>query len=179
MKFLLGTAALVTVGFAYAGQESPYAGEQFRDIKALSEQQISEYRSGAGVGMAKAAELNHFPGPKHVLQLAEQLNLDESQLGRTRALFEEMQQRASMLGHQLVAVEWQLDRAFSRQTIDTNSLRELLTQIGQLHTEIRFAHLEAHLRQRQILGPELSLEYDKLRGYNPGDADHSDHSRHN
>ena len=32
-----------------------------------------QYLDGAGMGYARAAELNHFPGPMHVLELAREM----------------------------------------------------------------------------------------------------------
>ena len=52
--------------------ETPYAGQQTRTIKALSDDEIAALRNGEGMGMAKAAELNGYPGPIHVLSLAAQ-----------------------------------------------------------------------------------------------------------
>jgi hypothetical protein len=51
---------------------TPYAGQQTRTIKALSDDEIAALRNGEGMGMAKAAELNGYPGPIHVLSLAAQ-----------------------------------------------------------------------------------------------------------
>ncbi len=53
---------------------SPYVGREQREIKSLSPGDIQMYLQGHGMGMAKAAELNHYPGPKHVLDLAKELN---------------------------------------------------------------------------------------------------------
>ena len=47
-----------------------HAGEQQREIKALSGQDIQAYENGQGHGFAKAAELNGYPGPMHTLELA-------------------------------------------------------------------------------------------------------------
>ena len=58
---------------------SPYAGQQARDIKALSPDEIQGYLTGQGMGLAKAAELNGYPGPLHVLELAAELKLTEEQ----------------------------------------------------------------------------------------------------
>ena len=49
------------------GAQSPYAGEESRAIKSLSASEIQALRQGHGMGYAKAAELNHYPGPRHVL----------------------------------------------------------------------------------------------------------------
>jgi hypothetical protein len=71
--FLLITAFFYTTA-AWAGEAlSPYTGQERREIKALSNEEIDRYLSGDGMGLAKAAELNHYPGPRHVLELADQL----------------------------------------------------------------------------------------------------------
>ncbi len=97
MRFLLIPVLVACAGFVHADQDAPYAGQQQRDIKALSEQEMASYRNGEGMGMARAAELNHYPGPKHVLQLSSELDLSEIQLDQTKTLFEAMQSRASAL----------------------------------------------------------------------------------
>ena len=43
------------------------------EVNALSPDEVQQYLAGAGMGYAKAAELNHFPGPMHVLELADKL----------------------------------------------------------------------------------------------------------
>ena len=63
--------SLVAVAAA-AHTESLYVGQETRDIKALSPQDIDDYLHGRGWGMP-AAELNHYPGPRHVLDLAHSL----------------------------------------------------------------------------------------------------------
>src|SRR5690242_3488719 len=65
---------------------SAYAGMQAREIKALSDQQLAELRAGRGMGMALPAELNGYPGPVHVLELADALGLTPEQRERVRAL---------------------------------------------------------------------------------------------
>jgi len=49
---------------------TPYARQQVRTIKSLSDEDIAALRKGEGMGMAKAAELNGYPGPAHVLDMA-------------------------------------------------------------------------------------------------------------
>jgi len=67
------------MGAQAAIAESPYAGQQSRSIKALPEGDIAALQNGDGMGMAKAAELNGYPGPRHVLALAAELHLTEAQ----------------------------------------------------------------------------------------------------
>lgn len=59
----------------------PYAGLETRQIKALSGEPVAELRAGEGMGLALAAELNGYPGPRHVLDLANQLGLTDEQPG--------------------------------------------------------------------------------------------------
>ncbi len=80
--------------FGAQGQKSAYAGQEARDIKALSPEEVDAYISGKGFGMAKAAELNGYAGPAHVLELAQQLELTPEQRAKTQALFESMQSNA-------------------------------------------------------------------------------------
>jgi hypothetical protein len=61
---------------------TPYAGQQTRTIKALSPEDIAGLLEGEGMGMAKAAELNDYPDPVHVLALARELDLTASQRER-------------------------------------------------------------------------------------------------
>jgi hypothetical protein len=71
---LLAICALATPVLAEP-PSTPYADQQHRIIKALSEEEIAALLKGEGLGMAKAAELNGYPGPLHVLTLARELEL--------------------------------------------------------------------------------------------------------
>ena len=69
----LAASSLALPALAADTPASPYAGQQGRSIKALSDEDIAALRKGEGRGMAKAAELNGYPGPAHVLMLVKQL----------------------------------------------------------------------------------------------------------
>src|SRR5215813_11651285 len=81
-----------------AGVQSqlPYAGQEFREIKTLSPQEISDYLSAKGMGLAKAAELNGYPGPAHVLKLATQFLLTATQRARPKNLLRECRRVRSL-----------------------------------------------------------------------------------
>jgi len=53
-----------------------------RTVKVLSEQQITDLKTGRGMGLALAAEFNDYPGPSHVLELADALQLSDEQRRR-------------------------------------------------------------------------------------------------
>jgi hypothetical protein len=83
----------------------PYAGMQTRPIKALSDQQIADLRAGRGMGLALAAELNGYPGPSHVLELADRLELSTDQRAGVQRLFDSMKAEAVPLGSKLLEQE--------------------------------------------------------------------------
>src|SRR6187401_1202389 len=156
-------AAVALSGVAFA--QSPYAGLQARPIKALSEQQVADLSAGRGMGLALAAELNGYPGPKHVLKLAKELNLTETQRLRARQLYDAMTAEAVPLGHRLIAAETDLDRQFSGRTITGASLAAATATIGATQGELRAAHLKYHLAMMDVLTPEQVARYGELRGY--------------
>jgi len=155
-----------------AESDSPYSGQEQREVKSLSARDIQAYLEGSGMGYAKAAELNHYPGPKHVLELAEELGLSEGQVAETQRIFKSMKQQASDLGAQLVASESRLDRQFADRTVTDPGLHALLIEIARLEGEIRYTHLAAHLAQKQILSESQVRHYDHLRGYGAGHKKH-------
>ena len=148
-----------------AAPVSPYAGQETRDIKSLSAEDIDSYLTGKGMGLAKAAELNGYPGPAHVLALASELKLTDEQKRRSQALFERMESRASKLGRELVDRERELDQAFASHAITKASLDTRLKAIGALQAQVRAVHLAAHLEQIAILTPQQVGQYLELRGY--------------
>lgn len=93
---------------------------------------MADLRSGRGMSLALAAELNGFPGPAHVLELAEQLDLSAEQRQRTQALFMQMGQRARELGELVIAAEAELDRLFKNSTADAASVDDSTAKIARL-----------------------------------------------
>ena len=105
-----------------ADNAMPYAGQQTRQIKALSDEDISALLRGEGMGFAKAAELNGYPGPAHVLTLAQQLKLTETQRQQVQAIFNRMDAAAKPLGAELVEHERLLDQLFAKGEITPERL---------------------------------------------------------
>src|SRR3954447_20684114 len=103
MKVFISTALLFASVAANA--QTPYAGMQARPIKALSEQQVADLEAGRGMGLALTAELNGYPGPSHVLELADRLELSADQRARIKALFDSMKAEALPLGSRLIEQE--------------------------------------------------------------------------
>ena len=155
-----------------AAAQSPYVGETSRAIKSLSSGDVADYLAGNGMGLAKAAELNGYPGPAHVLALAEPLGLTGPQRANTQAVFARMQAEARSLGERLVAEERALDRAFADHTMTPDALAAATASIAALQGRLRDVHLRAHLEQVRILTPGQVARYATLRGYTDAQPAH-------
>lgn len=157
---------------------SPYSGQETRDIKSLAPSDVTDYLAGKGMGLAKAAELNGYAGPAHVLELAKPLALTTEQQTSTQALFAAMQASAIELGRSLVEQERRLDHLFATQTVTPEALDAALQRIGELQARLRATHLQAHLSQVAILTPQQNLRYSELRGYTGKNAGHGTEHKH-
>jgi Spy/CpxP family protein refolding chaperone len=180
MKWMLGPvfATLLLAGAAAADSASPYAGWQARDIKALSAQQIDDLRAGRGLSLALAAELNGYPGARHVLDLGDELRLTAAQRAAFEDLFRAMQAEAQRLGGEILTEEAALDEAFRSGRADEAALRDRLSRLGALQADLRYAHLRSHLAARALLSPTQVAQYNALRGYAPGAGAGTAHGGH-
>ena len=107
------------------------------------------------MGAARAGELNHFPGPAHVLELRAQLGLSARQISAVQDSFDRMSAAARPLGFEIVVAERRLGEAFASGAIDPETLRAETAAIGELQGKLRAAHLGAHLETRSLLSPEI------------------------
>jgi Spy/CpxP family protein refolding chaperone len=165
---LISMAFALATGVSSAQSQQPYAGLEVRPIKALSEQQIADLRAGRGMGLALAAELNGYPGPMHVLELADSLALSDQQRAKMQDLFVAMRAEAIPLGDKLIAHEAELDRQFAHKTISPASLADSMAAIGTTQAELRETHLKYHLSTAEVLTPAQVQLYGELRGYKAG-----------
>lgn len=168
-RMKIGLRILVWLGCLLASpvmaQHAGYGEYMGRSIKSLSDQQIGDLRAGRGMGLALAAELNAYPGPSHVLELAEKLNLTAAQRVRVQAQFEQMQAEARPLGAQLIAEEAALDQLFATRAVNAENLLAATTAIGATQARLRAVHLRTHLLTAETLTPEQTRLYAALRGY--------------
>ncbi len=170
LSSLLLVIASAAASTADTAPTAPYAGQEEREIKALAPAEIEGLLAGKGLGFGKAAELNRYPGPAHVLELASELKLTDAQLQATRQIHARMQARAKALGAQLVDAEAQLERLFRSESITEAGLAAALEPIGELLAKLRGVHLNAHIEQRKLLSAEQIAHYVHLRGYQKGDG---------
>jgi Spy/CpxP family protein refolding chaperone len=173
---------IVALAFALASasshaQQASYAGQQDRAIKALSADEVKQYLAGAGMGYARAAELNHYPGPMHVLELAGELELSPQQRDDTKRLMDAHKTEARAIGAKLVEAERALDRLFASGKVSDLALAEHVRAVAALRGEYRVSHLETHRRLRSILTSHQVRRYDELRGYTGEGARAAEHGK--
>jgi hypothetical protein len=176
LRICLLAGAVCVLAVPILAADMPYAGQQTRAIKALSDEDIASLRKGEGMGMAKAAELNGYPGPVHVMAVGAQLGLTETQQRDVKAIFARMSAVARPLGVELIAQEQALDQLFAKGEITPDRLIAATATIGDLQGRLRAVHLSAHLETRALLDAGQIARYEQLRGYGdpqaPGEHHH-------
>ncbi len=171
--------AILALGFAAVtcAADTPYAGQQTRTIKALSDQELADYLEGHGMGLSKVAELNHYPGPRHVLDQANDLGLSTEQLAKTKSIWKVMDAKARTLGKLIVAQEAVLEGMYSSGEATPENTRAVIDELARVQADLRYTHLSAHLAMRSVLSQEQVAKYDQLRGYSEGADSATDHHR--
>ena len=144
---------------------SHYFGEENREIKALSAEDIVELQRGGGWGFAKPAELNGVPGPAHLLEMKEEISLNAEQVFQIEKIHEEMRSEAIPLGNEYIHAERNLDTMFKTGSMSNDSLLLLIEQIEDIRANLRYVHLSKHLETLELLSEKQIKLYNKLRGY--------------
>src|SRR3989454_12148493 len=149
MRFLL-TCLVLSIAAPVAADDvltSPYRGQTAAEIRGLTEKEISELREGRGMGLARAAELNGYPGPRHVLDAVREgrLHLSPGQLQTMQRLFDDMAREAQRLGDMILKEERALEQEFRKGTISETDLQAGGARIGAPQCQPRAGHLSKHL----------------------------------
>ena len=144
---------------------SPYVDQLESAIRGLSQEEIDGLLAGEGLGYARSAELNGYPGPRHVLDMGSELKLNSEQTTNITTIFESMKKDAIALGQEIVDTESLLSQSFSDKTISEEHLQTQLEHLTSLYSKLRQVHLQAHLSVTSLLNPEQLVQYQVLRGY--------------
>ncbi len=164
-NWILAALLLILPGTLSAQEMHEHADHHATEIAGLQEAEVAGLLSGAGMDQALAAELNGYPGPKHVVELADELELSPEQLAGAEKLLQATLERSKALGMKIVDLERAMDEAFAGGAIDQEKLSEMVSEIGQLRAELRLNHLSAHLKMAGVLSEAQRDRYSELRGY--------------
>jgi heavy-metal resistance protein len=136
-------------------------------IPGLAADEAEELRQGHGMGQARVAEVQGYPGPRHVLDAwrAGKLSLTTEQSVRIQVITHGMALEAQRLGALVLDAERSLALAFGTGGIDPPTLQAGVERITALRGELRLVHLRAHLETRALLGPEQLARYAEIRGH--------------
>ena len=127
------------------------------------------------MSLALPAELNGYPGPRHVLDGADSLGLTENQLAAISAIFNTMQSQAIEVGLQYLSAERRLDSLFAAKEITAGSLQESVAVAEGLKARLRVIHLVAHLETTALLDADQISRYQRMRGYEGAAHEHGKH----
>lgn len=125
----------------------------------LSAEAVAQLLNGDGMGLARPAEMNGYPGPKHLLERATELGLTTEQQKDLAAIRQQVLERARALGKSIVNAERALDAAFKAGALTDAELDKQVRAIGVLQAELRLVHLQAHLTAKPILTPDQVRKY--------------------
>ena len=142
-------------------------GAAHRRVDAIQKEFDAVVADGRGFGLAFAADQHGYPGPLHVLELKDRLQLTPAQEARMRALFETMLAEAKPRAARLADAEARLRRLFAEGGADEAAVRAAVAETETARAELRLAHLRAHLQARDVLTETQRRTYHHLRWGEP------------
>lgn len=158
LSVVLSVAAALPAGAQHvhpAATEGPNVGA----TTTLTTEQVRELLNGDGMGFAKPAELQRYPGPKHLLERAAELGLTAEQQRMLTSIRERVLAEAKGLGREIVDAERRLDATFAANTVTGVTVAEQTTAIASLYGRLRAVHLRAHLEALPLLTPAQVEKY--------------------
>lgn len=170
MRLKLATTVLAfgivaLIGSSLSNAQSPYAAQSNSSVQGLSAQEVDDLLNGRGAGYARTAELNSYPGPRHVLDLKQELALSSEQEEQIEVIFSQMNTEAKQVGQEIVELEQQLSDSFAQGTISESEIDEQTQQLAMAYGQYRSIHLRPHLEVQRLLSSEQISLYNELRGY--------------
>lgn len=156
---------------------SPHVPITDGPLRALSPERVEALRLGRGAGYALAAELNGYPGPRHVLDLAAGLDLSAAQKAAAQRLFDAMKAEAVEHGGTLLAREQAIEDVFRSGSVSEDALFEATAGAAAAEARLRATHLKYHVRMAELMTAHQRRLYEKLRGYAAGSHVHGGSGR--
>ncbi|MEJ2483801.1 MAG: periplasmic heavy metal sensor [Gemmatimonadota bacterium] len=137
-------------------------------LSGISEDEKEALLAGSGLGAGMIAMANGYPGPKHVLEMGDELGLTAEQKEEIGSLFAERKASFVELGTELVKKDEQLTAMFASGSVNTKDVEKLAREIGQLQGELRAGHLNAHVLTWEALTAAQREKVASMRGMHRG-----------
>jgi Spy/CpxP family protein refolding chaperone len=134
-----------------------------RRVEAYQQEFDQVVAGGRGFGLAFAADQNGYPGPLHVLEAKDRLDLTPAQEARVTALYDAMLAEARARAAALAAAEARLRRLFAAGAADAPAVRAAVGAAEAARAEVRLVHLLAHVETRDVLTETQRRAYHELR----------------
>ena len=167
--WLIGTCLIAIVSMPIKAQHvhesSSYAHSRGAEVVSLTDEEVRALRHGEGMGLARAAELNHFPGPRHLLDLASDLDLSDVQVRRIQTIHDRMKSQAVAKGEDIIIAEKHLADLFASGNPSARKMTQVTEHLGNMRGQLQAIHLLAHIEAARELSADQIREYDRLRGY--------------
>lgn len=148
---------------------SKYIGQENEIIKSLSSEDIESLETGTGDAfgsMAKLAELNGYPGPRHILDLGKELGLTTVEKEYIIIIYNDMKREALISGQEILQIEKTANELFANKSISDSELQRLIIKSAENYGKLRYIHLTTHLKIMDILSQEQIILYNTLHDYN-------------
>jgi Spy/CpxP family protein refolding chaperone len=124
-----------------------------------SDERADGLRRGLGMGLAKPADDNGYPGPRHVLDAADELGLTPDQRQKTAELVARMQAEAIPASARLLADEDALAALFKDKEADLGNITAAVDTATHSLAAVQVIHLKYHLAMRALLTPAQLSAY--------------------
>jgi Spy/CpxP family protein refolding chaperone len=123
-------------------------------LGGMSDADKQSLKAGEGLGAGRLAMMNGYPGPRHVLEMGDELALTDAQKESIGTIFAEAKAGFAKMGAELVQKEEALEAMFAAGSVDVDEMEELAAEIGELQGRLRAGHLAAHVRTKAALTAE-------------------------
>lgn len=153
IPFIILLSALVASPVAAVVTE-PEAAPESPEIKTLFNEEMRYHPTGFGMEHQGGPETPAYLSPKKVLEMWEALDLSADQFGKTKEIYENMVKELKRVGDLLGKKQEALAAMMEAAKPDENELRSLVMEKAALEGELRFIHLRANLKTREVLTPE-------------------------
>ena len=165
---LLTSMAVLCIGLISTfspvqSQQTKQVAAEIEPLQAMSQRDFNGLLAGRGMGLARIADISGYPGPMHVLEMAEELEITEQQREQTQDIMQRMRATAQRRGRELIEAERRLEALFDGGPVQPSAVDAALLEIARLQAQVRASHLHAHIEQARVMSSEQIEQYTELR----------------